>query len=95
MNFEFKGKIFYWRGPAPFYFIEVPEKESSLIKSVAGIITYGWGVIPATITIGETTIKTSLFPKNGMYLVPLKKDLREKEGLELDEVVEVQLELTI
>jgi hypothetical protein len=44
---EFTGKIFYWRGPAaPYYYVAVPAEQSSDIKAVSNLVTYGWGVIP-------------------------------------------------
>lgn len=95
MTIKFKGKVFYWRGPAPFYFVEIPQKESELIKSVSKIVTYGWGVIPVSVIIGETKISTSLFPKNGKYLVPLKASIRKSEHLELNNEVSIQIELSV
>ena len=34
--------------------------------------TYGWGVIPVVARIGDVEFETSLFPKDGGYLLPLK-----------------------
>ena len=44
-------------------------------------VSYGWGVIPVTVRIGATTWTTSLFPKGGGYLVPLKDRVRAAEGI--------------
>lgn len=85
--------MIYWRGPSPFYFVPVPEAECAVIRANAAAVTYGWGVIPATCRNGETEWTTSLFPKNGGYLVPVKNVVRLGEGLELGQ--EVQIELTI
>jgi hypothetical protein len=93
MNFEFKGKILFWRGPAPFYFVTVPEEESSEIKAISNLITYGWGVIPVHVRIGKTEWKTSLFPKDGRYLVPIKAIVRKAEKLEEGDDVVVQLDV--
>lgn len=71
--------MFEWRGPSPFYFAAVPDDVSEEIKLAAPTLTYGWGVIPATVTVGATTVATSLFPKDGAYLVPLKDALRKPE----------------
>ncbi len=65
MSFEFTGKIWHWRGPAPYYFVTVPAEESSEIKAIASLVTYGWGVIPVLAQIGETQWQTSLFPQKG------------------------------
>lgn len=86
MIIKFTWKIWYWRGPAPFYFVTVPAEPSQTIKSISGIVTYGWGVmIPVTVRIGNTNFQTSLFPKDGHYLVPIKKIVRDAENLDLDD----------
>jgi len=95
VQLTFSGDVFEWRGPAPFYFIEVPADESALIKQVASIVSYGWGVIPVTVKIGKTEITTSLFPKQGKYLVPLKDALRRPERLEVGSTALVTLELSV
>lgn len=95
MNFEFSGKIFYWRGPSPFYFVSVPEKQSADIKTISNLVTYGWGVIPVTVRIGQTEFTTSLFPKDGRYLVPLKASARKAEDLAEGDNITIQLEIQI
>ena len=87
------GEIFEWRGPAPFYFLRIPEEESALIKSIASQVTYGWGVVPAWARIGDTRWKTSLMPKKGRFLLPLKDAVRNAEGLEVDQIIEVEIEI--
>lgn len=95
IHFEFSGKIIYWRGPAPFFFVPVPEEESKDIKAISREVTYGWGVIPVKVTVGETTFKTSLFPKEDRYLVPLKVVVRKAEALEEGDEVTIQLEVDL
>lgn len=90
---EFCGPVIYWRGPAPFYFVAVPEAISQDIKAVSKLVTYGWGVIPVGVRIGETEWTTSLFPKGGRYLVPLKDRVRKAEGLAEGDEVTVWLEV--
>lgn len=93
MTVTFRGPIWYWRGPSPFHFVSVPETEVAELKAVSRLVTYGWGMIPAVVTIGVTTYKTSLWPKNGGYIVPLKDVVRRAESLEVDDTVIVQLEV--
>ncbi len=93
MNFEFRGKIWFWRGPAPWYFVTVPETQSLDLKAISGLVTYGWGVIPVKVRIGQTEWKTSLFPKDGRYLVPIRASVRKMEELDLDDEVIIQLEV--
>ena len=92
-EFEFTGAIFEWRGPSPYYFIEIPEDQSAKIKDRASQLTYGWGVIPVTGEIGDTEFTTSLIPKDGFYLLPIKNVVRLGEGLEVDQEVNVKLTL--
>jgi hypothetical protein len=93
MLFEFNGKIFHWRGPAPYLFVAVPEKESADIKAVSQLVTYGWGVIPVHVTVVKTTWKTSLFPKDGRYLVPIRKSAQIAEKLEEGLTISIRLEI--
>ena len=93
MVIEFTGEIIYWRGPSPFHFIPVPEAQSANIKAISNLVTYGWGVIPVTVWIGETRFTTSLFPKDGRYLVPVKDMVRKREELEVGDEVMIKLEI--
>ena len=93
MEFEFTGEIIYWRGPSPFHYVPVPEQESAAIKAVSSEVTYGWGVIPVLVQIGDTEWETSLFPKDGRYLVPVKDMVRKGELLDLGDTVTVRLVL--
>jgi hypothetical protein len=93
MNIEFSGKIWYWRGPSPYFFVTVPEEQSRDLKAMSGFVTYGWGMIPADVRIGKTEWKTSLFPKDGGYIVPLKDSVRKAENLEEGDKVTVRLEV--
>lgn len=93
MDFEFTGTIIFWHGPSPFFFVAVPAEQSQNIKAISNIVTYGWGVIPVHARIGKTNFATSLFPKDGLYLVPLKVAVRKAENLEEGDEVTVRLEI--
>ena len=91
MDVHFSGEIFFWRGPAPWYFVMVPEDESVDLEAVSEEVSYGWGMIPVTAQIGRTEWETALFPKDERYVVPLKAAVRRAEQIELGDVVAVQL----
>ncbi len=91
MNWDFSGEIWYWKGPAPWYFITVPEQECADLQATSAFLSYGWGMIPVTVRIGATEWKTSLFPKDGSYVVPLKAGVRTAEGLQEGDTVTVGL----
>lgn len=93
MNLEFSGKIWYWRGPAPHHFVTVPPKLCEHLKAVSKSVTYGWGMIPVRARIGQTDFKTSLFPKDGGYIVPIKLSVQRAEELEAGDTVTIQLDV--
>jgi Domain of unknown function (DUF1905) len=95
VELEFSGEIWYWRGPSPFHFVTVPDREAAELQTAASSVTYGWGMIPVAGQVGETRFTTSLWPKNGGYIVPLKDAVRKSEGLELGDVVTVRLEVDV
>jgi hypothetical protein len=95
IELSFSGEIVHWRGPAPFYFVLVPPAAAREIADVAGLVTYGWGAIPATVRIGQSTWTTSLFPRDGGYLLPVRLSVRRAERVELGDVVDVALTMTL
>jgi hypothetical protein len=95
MNLEFSGEIWFWKGPAPWHFITVPDDECGVLETCSAAVTYGWGMIPVTARIGRTGWKTSLFPKDGRYVVPVKARVREAEKLELGDTVAIRLSVDV
>jgi hypothetical protein len=95
MELEFTDVVFEWRGPAPYHFVRVPDDDALVIQDVAAAVTYGWGMIPVAVTVGETTMTTALWPKDGTYYVPLKDRLRNAEGIGLDDTVTVRLRIEV
>ncbi|PZF80962.1 DUF1905 domain-containing protein [Jiangella anatolica] len=91
MELEFTGEIWHWRGPAPFHFVTVPADESAELAEAAAMVSYGWGMIPVRARIGGTDWTTSLFPKDGGYVVPLKDVVRRGEDLHVGDVVTITL----
>jgi hypothetical protein len=95
MNLAFSGEIRFWRGPSPYHFVTVPEDECAALEAVSAAVSYGWGMIPVAARIGATEWRTSLFPKEGRYLVPLKDAVRKAEGLEVGDVVTIALTVAV
>lgn len=90
MDFEFEGPVVEWRGPAPFYYVRIPEEDSADIKIAARGVEY-WGQVPVVARINDVEFTTALFPKDGCYLLPLKIAVRESAGIDEDAVVQVAL----
>jgi hypothetical protein len=95
VDLTFAGKVIEWRGPSPFYFVPVPAAESADIREVAAPASYGWGVIPVEARVGGVDFETSLFPKDGGYLLPLKDAVRKPRGLSPGDDVTVEMSVRL
>ena len=93
MELTFVNRVIEWRGPAPYYYLPLPEEEADQVHYVRKMATYGWGVIPVVARIGEVEFETSLFPKDGGYLLPLKDAVRKPSGITVGD--EVAVEVTV
>ena len=94
MSIHFNGEIIEWRGPAPFYFVPVPKDTSDSISADAKLLSYGWGVIPVSAVVGKTEFTTSVIPRGGVFLLPIKNAVRLPEKLELGDLVSVEMKLS-
>lgn len=80
VEFTFDAEVIHWRGPAPYYFAAIPTEIGAKISARARSVSYGWGVIPVEAQINGVSFRTSLFPKDGSYLLPLKAKVRAQLG---------------
>lgn len=95
LELEFCGEVLQWRGPAPYYFVAVPEEASLELKAVSSAISYYRGVIRIQARIGDTEWTTSLWPKDGRYLLALRDSVRKPKGLIDGDPVTVRLRATV
>ena len=93
LSFEITGTVIEWRGPAPFYFLPTPQEVTNEIELYKRELSYGWGVIPAKVTVGQITITTSLIPRDGSFFIPLKDSIRRPNQVQAGDVVSLVLEL--
>ena len=91
ITLTFTGPLWHWRGPAPYYFVRVPPELVEELAEVAAGVTYGWGMVPVEVTVDRYVWETSLWPKEGGYLVPVRAEVRRGLGLEADDPVAVSL----
>jgi hypothetical protein len=95
VRLEVTGEVWWWKGPAPHHFVRVLDDDADLVAETAAAVTYGWGMVPVRLTLGGTTWTTSLWPKDGGYLVPLKADVRRREGVAVGDEVTVLVEIDV
>jgi hypothetical protein len=96
MRFEFESRLIEWRGPAPFVFAPLSAEISAEIKALASRASYGWGCIPVRAQIGATEFTTSLIPRGGLFLLPVKVAVQKAQSLSVGQeavgVIEICLD---
>ena len=96
-SFEFTGTVWLWRPAKPsgagWHFLTVEGQTAAEIRYAALGRTGGFGSIRVTAIIGDTGWQTSLFPhrETGGLLLPLKAEVRRREGIEAGSDVTVRL----
>jgi hypothetical protein len=82
-EFEFRAGLWLYPGEAGWHFVTVPPGVADDIDGQVGERA-GFGSIPVIVTVGTSTWKTSLFPdkKAASFVLPVKKAVRQQEGIE-------------
>ncbi len=95
-TFKVNATVWLYPGKAAWHFITINETDSKEIKASYPWPRRGFGAIPVNVTIGNSTWKTSIFAeKKGTYLLPIKKEIRNKENVQEHDDVEVMLEVIV
>jgi len=95
VRFEFTAPLWLYRGKGGWHFITLPADIADEIEDLAASgAAKGFGSVPVRVTIGESTWETSLFPSNEKesFVLPVKKPVREREGLVAGDEATVVLE---
>lgn len=93
LEWRFRASVIEWRGTAPFYYARIPEEAGAEIAAVKKAASYGWGVIPVNAEIAGVDFQTSLFPREGTYLLPLKEAVRRRIGVTVGDEVAVVMSI--
>lgn len=90
-QFQFTAQLWIWQGKGAWHFIRVPHDISAQIKGFQGP-KRGFGSVRVEACIGQSKWSTSIFPeKEGTYLLPIKKEIRQREALQDGDDVKVEL----
>lgn len=96
-TFTFTSKVWLYPGASAWHFVSLPQKESAGIRALFHGLSGGFGSLPVTATIGDTTWKTSIFPdsKEGTYILPLKKKVRRMQGFSAGDTITYSIEIHV
>ena len=89
--FSFESRVIYWRGPSPWFYAPVPPRHADVLRWAAKVASYGWGCVPVAARVGDVVFTTSLFPKDGAYLLPLKTSVRRKANITAGDLISVEM----
>ncbi len=95
MIVEFTASVFTWEARSEaWYFVALPPEISADIREIPRI-PRGFGAVKVVVRIGGSTWSTSIFPDSsrGVYVLPLKRAMREREGITEGADIAVTLEV--
>jgi hypothetical protein len=89
----FAAEVWIAPGDGAWHFLTVPEEPSEVIRLESGP-RVGFGSVKVRVTVGASTWSTSVFPNTGdTYVLPLKRQIRDAEGILAGDVIAVTLRL--
>ena len=94
MEWDFEAEVWLWKSDGAWHFITLPEDVADEIEDVP-MNRGGFGSVRVEVTIGSSTWRTSIFPskEHASFVLPIKKQVRQAQGLSVGDPCSVQLAL--
>ncbi|MEV7098698.1 DUF1905 domain-containing protein [Amycolatopsis sp. NPDC051045] len=97
MTVVFDAELWEWdaRRTDSWTFVSLPAEASDDVRERAAEPRRGFGSVRVRVTVGATNWQTSIFPdgSRGTYVLPVKRAVREAEGLDVGDTCTVTVEL--
>ncbi|MDO8270060.1 MAG: DUF1905 domain-containing protein [Candidatus Levybacteria bacterium] len=94
--YTIKARVWEWQGKGSWHFATIEKKDADEIKKDWPWPRRGFGSIPVNVKVGITSWKTSIFPeKGGSYLLPIKKEVRQKEAISIGQTITITVSVSI
>ena len=93
-SYEFLAKLWLYPGEAGWYFLTLPHDVADDIAEHSAPAK-AFGAVKVAVEIGGHSWQTSLFPDTNSrsYLLPVKKAIRDKAGLNAGDAVSVRIDV--
>jgi len=93
--YEFSAVVWQYSGSGGWFFVSLPEDISLEIRSNLKFQEEGWGRLKVEASVGKSNWDTSIWydTKLNRYLLPLKSDIRKKEIISKDMIIDVFLKI--
>ena len=95
MKYQFEGIVRLWPANERFYLLPLPKDISDEIFEISDGLTAGFGSLKVEARIGSVVWRSSIFPdsSSGVFELPLKAEIRKKNGLIVGSVANCEIEL--
>lgn len=96
-RYRFTAPLWIWEGrdDSTWHFVTLPEDEADEILAITEGVRRGFGSVRVEVTVGPATWRTSIFPSNGSFVLPVKKAVRQRVGAEAGDDLDVELALLL
>ena len=91
-TYRFTAELWEWESRANWFFVTLPVDAAADIRDQP-MPPRGFGSIPVHVRIGSTEFDTSIFPSDDSFVLPVKRAVRDREGLDRGDPVDVELEV--
>ena len=92
VTYRFTAELWEWEARANWFFVTLPVDAAADIRDLP-MPPRGFGSIPVHVRVGSSEFDTSIFPSDDSFVLPVKRAVRDREGIELGDPVEVELEV--
>src|SRR5262245_23037872 len=93
----FDAELWEWdvRRNDAWTFVSLPADVSEEIRAMAGGRRRGFGSLRVSVTVGGSRWLTSIFPdsRRECYVLPVKRAVRRREGIDVGDIVSVTIEI--
>ncbi len=95
INYHFDANLWRYSGKGGWYFVTLPRSLSDHIKMAHGCSQSSWGRLKVNVTVSSDKWTTSLWydTKLCSYLLPIKAAIRQKNLLEVDHEISINIEI--
>lgn len=96
LTLEFVAPLWRWEARRELWtFVSLPADVTAEIRELAGDLPRGFGAVRAHVRVGTEQWWTSVFPQDadGVYVLPIRKRVREANGVAPGDDVAVWLQL--
>jgi Domain of unknown function (DUF1905) len=94
--YEFTAELWPWEVRRDLWtFVTLPVDASEEVTAIGEGLHRGFGAVPVRVRMGAVTWRTSVFPLNGAYVLPVKRAVRDANRVDVGDEVAVWIEVLL